>query len=119
MEIKVNIKSLGFRYGTSGWLKNQIDNGNIWFEESNDYYIPIWSSCIPQVKTHGLVMRDDKNCALIAYRNFNGEYKYNIDEALGDDEYINYWCLNLTEVAKDILCTICKDWIAKMELEEQ
>lgn len=117
MDIKVNIKAAGYRYGTSGWLKNQIESKKIWFEESNNYYIPIWSfdNTLGNVKTHGLVIRDNGNSALIAYRNIEGDYKYNISNSLGNDEF-SHWHLNLTEAAKDILCTICEEWIAKMEL---
>lgn len=120
MEIKLNIKSVGFRYGTSGWLKNQIENGKIWFEESNDYYIPLWDSynIAGNIRTHGLIICDGKNSALIAYRNIDGEYKYNVDDALGSEPY-SYWYLNLTEAAKDILRSICAEWIEKVEAEEQ
>ena len=120
MEIKVNIKSVGTRYGTSGWLKEQIERGKIRFEESNDCYIPFWS-CYDRadnIRTHGLVMRDDKNSALIAYRNAEGEYRYNISDALGSEPY-SHWCLSLTEAAKDSLRTICEEWIEKVESEEQ
>lgn len=120
MDICVNIKSIGVRYGTSGWLKDQIESGKIRFEESNDYYIPFWSSydTVSCIRTHGLIMRDDKNSALIAYRNADGEYRYNINDALGCEPY-SHWCLSLTEAAKDSLRTICEEWIEKVESEEQ
>lgn len=121
MEIKVNIKSVGLRHGTSGWLKNQIESEKIWFEESNDYYIPIWSPYwdpYRNIKTHGLVIRDGKNSALIAYRNTEGEYVYNVSASLGSGEF-SHWPLNLTEAAEDSLREICKKWVEKMELEEQ
>lgn len=123
MKIVIDIKSVGIRYGTVGWLKNQISSGEIWFEESNNYYVPIWDSYNVEERTltHGLVIRDNKHSALIAYRNMDGGYKYNVKAALGCSPEA-HWCLNLTAAAQGALEEICEEWISitrnKNEVEE-
>lgn len=119
MNINVNIKNIGCRYGTVGWLREQLESKSIWLEESNNYYIPTWGACeYDDIKTHGLVIRDGKHSALIAYRDDEGDYVYNVSEALGCTPY-SHWCLNLTEAAKDALREICKAWIEKVESEPE
>lgn len=113
MKTTINIKSIGKRYGTVGWLKQQFEEGNIILEESNNFYIPWWSNgCIPYTQTHGLVMRDkeDKHSVLIAYRNMDGEYKYAVQKAIKDTEF-SHWTLALTDAAIEVLEAICDKWI--------
>lgn len=114
MNTTINIKAIGVKFGTVGWLKQQLESGELILEESNDYYIPIWSNCyIPvPIKTHGLIIRDKsgKNSALLAYRTLDGDYKYNISAPLSADEFA-HWPMALTDAAKDALRDICSAWI--------
>ena len=117
MKINVEIKPVGNRYGTAGWLQKQISTCKIRFRESNTFYIPPWSTCgsVPKVQTHGLVIYDDnEHSALIAYRTCDGIYECNVEKALGNDVN-SHWCLNLTKAAINVIKRICISWIKKVQ----
>ena len=123
MELTINIKNLGFNYGTSGWLKNQIETGEISFEESNDYYLPMWADNYngSNTLTHSLIMKskDGKNHARIAFRSGKSVYEHNVTHALKGSEFAD-WQINLTSAAINILVDICDKWIDKQnKIEEE
>ena len=119
MEVIVNIKEIGSRYGTVGWMREQLENGTIQLKESNNYFLPYWSNTrSSKIKTHGLVIYDSDHSALIAYRELDGTYECDIENALGDKPY-SHWCLNLTKAAKEALREICERWIEKVEASEE
>lgn len=121
MKVTTSIKAMGKRYGTVGWLKSELENGNIVLEERNDYYLPVWSGDDVgfKTKTHGLIIRDreNKHSAILAYRHINGEYGYAVTTALGEGPQCQ-WSLCLTEAAFDALKEICAAWIEEVEREE-
>lgn len=122
MDITINIKNSGFNYGTSGWLKNQIETGEISFEESNNYYLPLWADNYngSNILTHCLIMKskDEKNNARIAFRNIKSTYEHNVSHALNSSEYSD-WQLNLTKAAKNIIVDICDKWIDSQDEESE
>lgn len=119
MNLNINIKKVGFKYGTIGWLRNAIATGDIILYEANSWYIPIWGNDYGHSKilTHGLVISDKekKNNALLAYRKINGEYGYSVKNALAEDDF-GHWALCLTDAAINALENICEAW---MEIQEQ
>jgi len=123
--MEVRIKNIGVKSGTVGWLKNQLESGELILEESNSYYIPIWDQACDwsrgtdKIVTHGLVLREKNKAdgALIAYRGIDGEYVYNVNSAIGIEPYAHLKML-LTEAAVKALEQVCLLWIAEQKSEE-
>lgn len=114
MNLEIRIKNVGVRYGTVGWLKSQLESGELLLEESNNFYLP-GGGC--RIHTHGLIIRDktSENSALLAYRNVDGRYRESVANALGDDARVSHWPMNLTAAAVDALEDICIAWISTQE----
>jgi hypothetical protein len=121
MKTTINIKAVGTARGTVGWLREQLETGEMVLEESNDYFYPSWGedavSIPPHTPVHGLVIRDKdgKNSAILAYRG-EDHYDYCL-RGLMEVDYsaLSSWYLPLTDAAREALEEICRQWIAAQE----
>lgn len=120
MKLTIKIKNVGKRHGTVGWLKQELESGNLVLEEKNNYYIPAWlCDYDAKILTHSLVLRDkkDENSVVLACRTHDG-YRYDCVTALsrGSCSY-GGWDLLLTDAAISALESICSTWVNAQNAE--